>query len=123
MRPEPRPRRRFARPTTPQHTFNILALQQMGQHTDLFKSQMLWGKSLEWWAFLLLFIGFAIKVPSVPFHTWLPDAHVEAPTPISMILAGVLLEDGRLRHHPHLLSDLPRGRLRPGVRSSAASAW
>jgi NADH-quinone oxidoreductase subunit M len=43
---------------------------------------------------LLLFIGFAIKVPSVPLHTWLPDAHVEAPTPISMILAGVLLKMG-----------------------------
>ena len=45
-------------------------------------------------AFILLFIGFAIKVPSFPFHTWLPDAHVEAPTPISMILAGVLLKMG-----------------------------
>jgi NADH-quinone oxidoreductase subunit M len=44
--------------------------------------------------FVLLFIGFAIKVPIVPFHTWLPDAHVEAPTPISMILAGVLLKMG-----------------------------
>ena len=52
------------------------------------------GKSLQWWAFLLLFIGFVIKVPVVPFHTWLPDAHVEAPTPISMILAGVLLKMG-----------------------------
>ncbi len=51
-------------------------------------------KSLQWWAFLLLFIGFAIKVPAVPVHTWLPDAHVEAPTPISMILAGVLLKMG-----------------------------
>ncbi len=45
-------------------------------------------------AFILLFIGFAIKLPSFPFHTWLPDAHVEAPTPISMILAGVLLKMG-----------------------------
>jgi NADH-quinone oxidoreductase subunit M len=44
--------------------------------------------------FLLLYIGFAIKVPVFPFHTWLPDAHVEAPTPISMILAGVLLKMG-----------------------------
>ena len=44
--------------------------------------------------FVLLFIGFAIKVPVFPFHTWLPDAHVEAPTPISMILAGVLLKMG-----------------------------
>ncbi len=44
--------------------------------------------------FLGLFIGFAIKVPVFPFHTWLPDAHVEAPTPISVILAGVLLKMG-----------------------------
>ncbi|MEM8945578.1 MAG: NADH-quinone oxidoreductase subunit M [Planctomycetota bacterium] len=78
----------------PLHTFNILALQQMGQHTDLFDSEVLWGKSLQWWAFLLLFVGFVIKVPSVPLHTWLPDAHVEAPTPISMILAGILLKLG-----------------------------
>ena len=76
------------------HTFNILALQQMGQHTDLFEQEALGGKSLQWWAFLLLFIGFAVKVPSVPLHTWLPDAHVEAPTPISMILAGILLKLG-----------------------------
>jgi NADH-quinone oxidoreductase subunit M len=79
------------------HTFNILALQQMGQHTRLFNDSKdpLWlGKSIQWWAFVLLFIGFAIKVPSWPFHTWLPDAHVEAPTPISMILAGVLLKMG-----------------------------
>ncbi|NUP89723.1 MAG: NADH-quinone oxidoreductase subunit M [Candidatus Sumerlaeia bacterium] len=41
-----------------------------------------------------LFLGFAIKVPVWPFHTWLPDAHVEAPTPISVILAGVLLKMG-----------------------------
>jgi len=44
--------------------------------------------------FFALFIGFAIKVPIVPFHTWLPDAHVEAPTSISVILAGVLLKMG-----------------------------
>ena len=44
--------------------------------------------------FFGLFIGFAIKVPIFPFHTWLPDAHVEAPTAISVILAGVLLKMG-----------------------------
>ena len=43
---------------------------------------------------MALFIGFAIKIPMFPFHTWLPDAHVEAPTPISVILAGVLLKMG-----------------------------
>ncbi|MGY8767657.1 MAG: complex I subunit 4 family protein [Pirellulales bacterium] len=76
------------------HTFNILALQEMGQHSTLFDKEILFGKTIQWWAFVLLFIGFAIKVPAVPFHTWLPDAHVEAPTPISMILAGVLLKMG-----------------------------
>jgi NADH-quinone oxidoreductase subunit M len=79
---------------TKQHTFNILALQLMGQHTDLFTTPTWKGHSLQWWAFVLLGIGFVIKVPSVPLHTWLPDAHVEAPTPISMILAGVLLKMG-----------------------------
>ncbi len=46
------------------------------------------------WAFWLTFAAFAIKLPMAPLHTWLPDAHVEAPTPISMILAGVLLKLG-----------------------------
>ncbi len=45
-------------------------------------------------AFLAMFVGFAVKVPVVPFHTWLPDAHVEAPTPVSVLLAGVLLKMG-----------------------------
>jgi len=45
-------------------------------------------------AFLVLFVAFAIKVPVVPLHTWLPDAHVEAPTPVSVMLAGVLLKVG-----------------------------
>jgi len=44
--------------------------------------------------FAAIFFGFAVKVPIVPFHTWLPDAHVEAPTPISVILAGLLLKMG-----------------------------
>ena len=46
------------------------------------------------WAFLGFFIGFAVKVPIFPFHTWLPDAHVEAPTAISVILAAILLKMG-----------------------------
>ena len=50
--------------------------------------------TIRYVSFMALFVGFAIKVPSVPFHTWLPDAHVEAPTPISVILAGVLLKMG-----------------------------
>ena len=50
--------------------------------------------TIETIAFAALFFGFAVKVPVVPFHTWLPDAHVEAPTPVSVLLAGVLLKMG-----------------------------
>jgi NADH-quinone oxidoreductase subunit M len=79
----------------PVHTFNLLALAEVGQLPNSpFSTSKVWGMSLETWAFLLLLIGFVIKVPVVPVHTWLPDAHVEAPTPISMILAGVLLKLG-----------------------------
>lgn len=49
---------------------------------------------IQYFLFILLFIGFAIKLPVFPFHTWLPDAHVEAPTAISVLLAGVLLKMG-----------------------------
>jgi NADH-quinone oxidoreductase subunit M len=52
------------------------------------------AQTARWWAFLFVFIGFAIKLPAVPLHTWLPDAHVEAPTPISVILAALLLKVG-----------------------------
>src|SRR5579871_4959078 len=50
--------------------------------------QAFFSPTFQYVMFLFLFVGFAIKVPVFPFHTWLPDAHVEAPTPISMILAG-----------------------------------
>jgi len=67
----------------PERTFDILALYQSGVAQD---------KQL--WPFLFISLAFAIKVPLVPFHTWLPDAHVEAPTAGSIILAGVLLKMG-----------------------------
>ena len=50
--------------------------------------------TIELWLFLAFFLAFAIKVPLFPFHTWLPDAHVEAPTAGSVLLAGVLLKMG-----------------------------
>lgn len=53
-----------------------------------------WPESFQFWIFLGFFVAFAVKVPAFPFHTWLPLAHVEAPTPISVILAGVLLKMG-----------------------------
>ena len=49
---------------------------------------------LQWWIFLAFFLGFAVKVPMFPFHTWLPDAHTDAPTAGSVILAAVLLKMG-----------------------------
>jgi NADH-quinone oxidoreductase subunit M len=49
---------------------------------------------MQWWVFLAFFLGFSIKVPMFPFHTWLPDAHTDAPTAGSVILAAVLLKMG-----------------------------
>lgn len=55
---------------------------------------ILWGLSLRNWGFFALLLGFLIKLPAIPFHTWLPDAHVEAPTAVSVVLAGLLLKVG-----------------------------
>jgi NADH-quinone oxidoreductase subunit M len=65
------------------HTFDLIALQQAG-----------FGRTFQLVVFAGLFLGFAIKVPMWPFHTWLPDAHTEAPTVGSVHLAGVLLKMG-----------------------------
>jgi len=75
------------------HTFNMLAMMNPANYDA---GSILGGLHTSWRyvAFIALFIGFAIKVPIFPFHTWLPDAHVEAPTAISVILAGVLLKMG-----------------------------
>jgi len=80
-------------------TFSIpelVALAHNGQLTgaSLPGGGELLGMSFYTWAFWFLFVGFAIKIPVFPFHTWLPDAHVQAPTPISVILAGILLKLG-----------------------------
>src|SRR5437868_1132795 len=56
--------------------------------------QFAFAGGLQWWVFLAFFLGFAIKVPMFPFHTWLPDAHTDAPTAGSVILAAVLLKMG-----------------------------
>ena len=57
------------------------------------------------YVFLAFFLAFAIKVPMFPFHTWLPAAHVEAPTAGSVVLASVLLENGNLRFPAFLSAD------------------
>lgn len=76
-------------PITGGHTFNMLYLMDQTNH-----SGVLTITNIRLLIYVALFIGFAIKVPVFPFHTWLPDAHVEAPTAISVILAGVLLKMG-----------------------------
>ena len=66
---------------------------------------------VQWWVFLAFFLGFAIKVPMFPFHTWLPDAHTDAPTAGSVILAAVLLKMGTygfLRFSLPILPDATR---------------
>ena len=75
------------------YTFNMLA---MMDPANFQAGSLLAGVGTYWrhLAYIALFIGFAIKVPIFPFHTWLPDAHVEAPTAISVILAGILLKMG-----------------------------
>jgi NADH-quinone oxidoreductase subunit M len=67
---------------------------------------------LQYFVFLVFFLGFAIKVPMFPFHTWLPDAHVEAPTAGSVILAGVLLKMGTYGFIRFSLPLLPQATLR-----------
>src|SRR5262249_31134613 len=57
-------------------------------------TQLKMAPNVEMWAFWALFIGFAVKIPMFPFHTWLPDAHVEAPTAGSVVLASVMLKMG-----------------------------
>lgn len=67
------------------HTFDLVELARLGPTFAVGFQQLL---------FVAFFLGFAIKVPIFPFHTWLPDAHVDAPTPISVLLAGILLKMG-----------------------------
>ncbi len=75
-------------------TFNILSMMDKNNFTTEGILSPLNPHNLRFIAYIALFAGFAIKIPMFPFHTWLPDAHVEAPTPISVILAGVLLKMG-----------------------------
>lgn len=78
----------------------LLLLYFWGPHTFDLRAIIAWGQAgkftltQEYWIFAALFLGFAVKVPIFPFHTWLPDAHVEAPTVGSVLLAGVLLKMG-----------------------------
>ena len=87
-------------PATGAHTFNLLHMMDPKNYVEgsffgfLGNTHEVFGLPARLVGFIVLFFAFAIKVPIVPLHTWLPDAHVEAPTPVSIILAGILLKIG-----------------------------
>ena len=89
-------------PTDPGRLVHTFSLIHMSKPLNIISNSILdpnnvrvvAGLPARTWAFIFLFVGFAIKLPMVPFHTWLPDAHVEAPTPVSVILASLLLKIG-----------------------------
>jgi NADH-quinone oxidoreductase subunit M len=83
--------------------------------TELINHASMWPLGLQLWVFAAFAIGFAIKVPMFPFHTWLPDAHVEAPTAGSVILAGVLLKMGTYGFIRFSLPLLPQASSDPRV--------
>jgi NADH-quinone oxidoreductase subunit M len=78
--------------------FLLVGILGLSLQADTFDIQLLadatYSPGSQLWIFLALFVGFAIKLPMLPFHTWLPDAHSEAPTAGSVLLAGVLLKMG-----------------------------
>jgi len=74
------------------HSFDLIAM--AANYKQFEAADPILGFQFPLIVFAALFIGFAIKIPVWPFHTWLPDAHVEAPTAVSVILAGVLLKMG-----------------------------
>src|SRR6188768_121898 len=86
-------------------TFDVLAL-----------SQVTYPAALQQWLFLAFFAAFAVKVPMFPFHTWLPDAHVEAPTAGSVILAGIMLKMGTFGFLRFALPLFPGAAMNPTVR-------
>jgi len=86
------------------YTFDVLELMKYS-----------WPLNIQYWVFWAFMIGFAIKVPMFPFHTWLPDAHVEAPTAGSVILAGVLLKMGTYGFVRFSLPLLPQASSNPRI--------
>ncbi len=98
-------------------TLYLQHFQQFGFYTfeisELMKLDLPLG--MQQWVFWAFFIGFAIKVPMFPFHTWLPDAHVEAPTAGSVILAAVLLKMGTYGFLRFSLPLLPKASIDPWI--------
>ena len=98
----------------------------------LASGRLVFGAEEQMFLFLAFFVAFAIKVPIFPLHTWLPDAHVEAPTAGSVMLASVMLKMGMLRNSallpaavsPRRRTSAPRGSpSSPSSASSTARWW
>ncbi|HTS28613.1 MAG TPA: NADH-quinone oxidoreductase subunit M [Bryobacteraceae bacterium] len=85
---------------------------------DLLRTSVAPG--IQWWVFWAFFVGFAVKVPMFPFHTWLPDAHTEAPTAGSVVLASVLLKMGTYGFLRFSLPLLPDAAKNPKIVSAMA---
>src|SRR5262249_9892732 len=97
------------------HSFDMTQLRALVRdHIPMNVQILLW---------IALFIGFAIKIPAFPFHTWLPDAHVEAPTAISVILAGVLLKMGTYGILRINFGILPAATLAPWLGGHSVAFW
>ena len=80
---------------------------------ELMRTQL--SSTVQWWVFWAFFVGFAVKVPMFPFHTWLPDAHTEAPTAGSVVLASVLLKMGTYGFLRFSLPLLPESAKNPKI--------
>ncbi|MCC5943493.1 MAG: NADH-quinone oxidoreductase subunit M [Bernardetiaceae bacterium] len=79
------------------YSFDMPSMQNPNNYppeSSLYPQQNSTPKPMRYWVFAAILVGFLIKMPIVPLHTWLPSAHVEASTPISMVLAGILLKIG-----------------------------
>jgi len=101
--------------TPPEHSFDMTQLGALVKDRIPVETQVL--------LWVALFIGFAIKIPAFPFHTWLPDAHVEAPTAISVILAGVLLKMGTYGILRINYGILPAATLAPFWHGQSVAFW
>lgn len=101
------------------HSFSLMLMQDAanfipGTTLSLVGGKTILGQPGRLIAFLCLTIGFLIKLPAIPFHTWLPDAHVEAPTPISVLLAAILLKIGGYGFIRTAYSIFPEGAIHYG---------